>query len=674
MRKTFLLTAILFITLQFSKSQPASPDPFFGANGVAISDFGYETYFTDMAITNDGKIVAAGYTFNGSPNLIVARYDINGTPDVTFSDDGVEVAAFLHSANAVAVQNDGKIILATPSGLVRYNSDGSFDFNFVQAALYSFESIAIQADGKILAVGHPDGGSIFDAALIRFNSDGTIDENFSDNGIQGISFQPRCMAIQSDGKIVVAGDSNSDFVLTRFNPDGTIDRSFSDDGTQTTDFGDLEIVASVAIHTDGKIVVAGNTYVNDDLHICVARYDADGSVDSSFSNDGKQTDNFNTFLFTVKNSIGIQNDGRIIIGGNSGGNSNINEFTFTRFNTDGTIDKTFNENSRNTLDVSEGTDLLYNLIVRDNKLYALGFGEFPDHRGIIAKYLLKDNEPPTVKITSPVNGSKYTANAIVNLSAEASDKNGKVKTVSFYNGDKLIFTELSPPFYRKWFNVKEGDYVITAKAVDNNGVSTTSTSVHIKVLSSSATVNIASPLNESKFSAGTDIVLSANAVVPNGTIAKVEFYEGNNLILTEYKAPYYNKWRKVPAGNYSIIAKATDGNGNLVTSQPVVIMVTNVLNKPAIKEDISNISRRSLNLNVNPNPVANTLNILVKGLKEHTKSTISLISTSGVLLKTIQAKNLNSNTKIDVSSLSAGVYIIKVANGDKIVYKQFVKL
>src|SRR5205085_3744786 len=140
----------------------------------------------------------------------------------------------------------------------------------------------------------------------------------------------------------------------------------------------------------------------------------------------------------------------------------------------------------------------------------------------------------TVKINSPVEGATYTANATIILSAEASDEDGKVKTVSFYNGNQLIFTELAPPFYRKWYNVKEGSYTITAKATDNDGNVTVSAPVHITVLSSSSpSVNITRPLNESNYGAGADIVLSADAFVPNGSISKVEFYNGNDLVLTE---------------------------------------------------------------------------------------------------------------------------------------------
>jgi uncharacterized repeat protein (TIGR03803 family) len=285
------------------------------------------------------------------------------------------------------------------------------------------------------------------------------------------------------------------------------------------------------------------------------------------------------------------------------------------------------------------------------------------------------DKPPRVKIASPVEEAKYTANATVILSADASDEDGKVKTVSFYNGNKLIFTELAPPFYRKWFNVKEGDYTITARATDNDGNVTTSAPVHFTVLpSTSSSVNITHPLTKSNFSAGIDIVLSADAFAPGIGISRIEFYEGPNLIFTEYKAPYYNKWRKVTAGNYSIRAKLTDNNGNAIYSQPVVITVTGTLARSIIREEAAIEPGKSLNLKLNPNPVAHTLNISVNGFKENTKSAISIISASGVIVKTIQSHALNGLIKFDVSSLSNGPYFIRLVNGGKIIYRKFVKL
>jgi uncharacterized repeat protein (TIGR03803 family) len=303
-------------------------------------------------------------------------------------------------------------------------------------------------------------------------------------------------------------------------------------------------------------------------------------------------------------------------------------------------------------------------------------GSYPNYAALIdVSECIDENKTLTAKITSPVEGSRYTANATIILSADVKNEDGKVKTVSFYNGDKLIFTELAPPFYRKWFNVKEGTYTITAKATDNSGNVTTSAPIHFTVLpSTSPSVIIKSPLNESTFTAGSAILLNADAFAPGIGVHKVEFFHDNNLILTQYQRPYAAHWFKVPVGNYSITAKATDNNGNVITSLPVQITVTGVLSRPMVIEEGSSLKEKSLSLRLNPNPVRNTLNIAVEGLTAGTNSSVFLVSASGVVVKTIQAKTLNRNTKLDVSSLSAGVYSLKVINGDKIVYKQFVKL
>ena len=149
--------------------------------------------------------------------------------------------------------------------------------------------------------------------------------------------------------------------------------------------------------------------------------------------------------------------------------------------------------------------------------------------------------------------------------------------------------------------------------------------------------------------------------------------EANTLLFSEKYVPYSNSWSNVPAGNYSITAVATDNNGKTTTSAPVAISVEPG-GTPLAKGSQLNLSSRALSLNVNPNPVANTLNISVDGLQTNKQSSISLLSVSGVVIKTIQSNTLNKNTQLNVSSLSAGVYYIKVINGDKVLYKQFVKL
>lgn len=184
------------------------------------------------------------------------------------------------------------------------------------------------------------------------------------------------------------------------------------------------------------------------------------------------------------------------------------------------------------------------------------------------------NNSPTVSITSPVDGARYTALATIVLGAEAKDEDGNIRKVEFYNGNTLIGTEENAPFLRNWSHVAQGNYVITAKATDNKGNSTISSPVHISVLPVNfLTVNITRPGNNASYTAPATITLSADAGGPN-PIVKTDFYSGKALIFTEHVFPYSNQWKNVPAGNYSVTAKATDSKGNVAVSVPIQISVS----------------------------------------------------------------------------------------------------
>jgi uncharacterized repeat protein (TIGR03803 family) len=291
----------------------------------------------------------------------------------------------------------------------------------------------------------------------------------------------------------------------------------------------------------------------------------------------------------------------------------------------------------------------------------------------------ESNKAPIVKITSPVNGASYTALATILLSADASDIDGTVKTVDFYNGTALIFTETWPPFYRRWYNVPAGNYTITAKATDNKGRSTTSAPVHITVLGPNfLTANITSPGNGASFTAPATFTITADVKGPN-EIVKTDFYNGSTLIFSEHLFPYSNKWRNVPAGNYSITAKATDSKGNVATSVPVAITVkssasaTLASNKPVSLNSKTNL-RDAVSVQLMPNPANNILNIRTTGLQSDKQLIVSVISASGVIMQAKQFSSSTQTIQLNVSSLVSGVYTIKFLSGDKVLYKQFVKL
>ncbi len=334
-----------FVLLRYNPN--GSLDTTFGSNGKVWTNFngdGYRDYGRCIAIQNDGKIVMAGDTHNdyGPGDFALARYNPeDGSLDTTFDVDGM-VVTNLGSSDAISsivILESGKILVGGVSNqnfaLVRYDSNGSVDTTFGSSGKVitdfggqdSASDIAIQNDGKIVAAGTTDHGSYaFDFALARYDSNGSLDTTFGTDGKVITDFGPNgdrgySVVIQSDGKIVVAGESGktstpsySYFALARYESDGSLDTTFDTDGKVTTDFGASvphDKARSVAIQNSGKIVVAGTG--NSDF--ALARYDQDdGSLDMTFGSDGKVTTDFNGGGDGAR-SVVIQSDGNIIAAG-----------------------------------------------------------------------------------------------------------------------------------------------------------------------------------------------------------------------------------------------------------------------------------------------------------------------------------------------------------------------
>ena len=169
---------------------------------------------------------------------------------------------------------------------------------------YDFaRAVVVQSDSRIIAAGSSGWG---DFGLIRYNGDGTLDSDFGSRGKVSTDFggtdTANALAIQSDGKIVVAGqveteeavDTEVDFGLVRYSADGKLDPSFGVGGKVTTDFGGPDeadvtddMASDMAIQPDGRIVVAGTTFAKTGNDFAIARYNSDGGLDSTFGIGGK---------------------------------------------------------------------------------------------------------------------------------------------------------------------------------------------------------------------------------------------------------------------------------------------------------------------------------------------------------------------------------------------------
>ncbi|MBC7485710.1 MAG: T9SS type A sorting domain-containing protein [Cytophagaceae bacterium] len=191
------------------------------------------------------------------------------------------------------------------------------------------------------------------------------------------------------------------------------------------------------------------------------------------------------------------------------------------------------------------------------------------------------NQAPTVSITSPANNTSFTAPASITINANAADADGTVSKVDFYNGTILLGTDNSSPYSYSWTSVAAGNYNLTAKATDNVTATTTSSVVTVTVTTvtnpnQAPTVSITSPGNGSAFTAPASITINANAADADGTVSKVDFYNGATLLGTDNSSPFSYSWTGVAAGTYNLTAKATDNLNATTTTAAVTVTVNPV--------------------------------------------------------------------------------------------------
>lgn len=331
-------------------------DRTFGTGGKVTTSFGDFDFVGALVLQSEGKIVAAGVTIvNASPNFAVARYNSNGTLDPSFGTGGKVITGFGGDAQAfaTAAQADGKVVVAGYAhinggfnfALARYNSNGTLDGSFGAGgrktipfgpvSVAQANALAIQRDGKIVVAGASNITTAPDFALARLNTDGSLDTTFGNGGQVVTNFggvdEAFAVALQTDGKIVAAGVTGSDFALARYSSNGTLDATFGSSGTVTTDFaGSNDVVLGVAIRSDGKIVAAGRAFVSARIDFAVARYNNDGTLDSGFGVGGKTTTHFAGGSTDQASSVAIQPDGKTVVAGTAFVNAN-NRFALARY-------------------------------------------------------------------------------------------------------------------------------------------------------------------------------------------------------------------------------------------------------------------------------------------------------------------------------------------------------
>lgn len=321
-------------------------DVSFADNGIATTALGTDSSAQSIAVQSDGKIVVAGTGFN---QAILMRYNPNGTIDTSFGQNGFVVLAIGvdTKAHALRIQSNGSIIVAGSTILngiaqffiARYFGNGTLDSTFNNLGFVTTSvgksvqgnALAIQADGKLVLAGSTDTQCV----LARYNSNGSLDSSLRSSGIIqtniGTAVEINSLVIQPDAQILVGGFSGDDCILIRYNPDGSLDNSFGVSGIVSKSINSIAAIYSLALQTDAKIVAAGYS----DNSSMLTRLLSDGSTDTSFGNAGIVS--LSVGETAQCRSVVLQSDGKIVAAGIVD-----NSFFVARFMPNGSLDSSFN--------------------------------------------------------------------------------------------------------------------------------------------------------------------------------------------------------------------------------------------------------------------------------------------------------------------------------------------
>ncbi len=369
----------------------------------------------DVALQPDGKILVTGEILDATSHWYfgVFRYTAGGSLDRTFAGEGfaeIDLGA-AEFAHAVAIQRNGRIVVAGEAdcpyavcfALVRFLPDGRLDRSFgaggVVRTMFSrygasrAYDVAVQPDGRIVAVGMRFRGN--DAqndelfAVARYLPDGRLDRSFSRDGLASVDFDfgdddASAVALQPGGKILVAGRgthnvyrTEEDFAVARFRRNGTLDRTFSDDGRATVDFGHRlsDGVRGLALWRGGRIVLAGSSGKRGTVpRIAVARLRANGRLDRSFGAGGKRLTRPGPHG-GYADAVVQQPNGWIVVAGRvfDDGRLDTSAWVLARYGRAGALDRSFGRRGLVVSDFSTGADWVGGLAVqRDARIVAAG--------------------------------------------------------------------------------------------------------------------------------------------------------------------------------------------------------------------------------------------------------------------------------------------------------------
>lgn len=278
------------------------------------------------------------------------------------------------------------------------------------------------------------------------------------------------------------------------------------------------------------------------------------------------------------------------------------------------------------------------------------------------------NLPPSVNISSPTKSTAFIAPATITIDASASDSDGTVVKVEFYNGTVKLGERTTTPWSFTWKEVSEGTYSITAAATDNSGSRTVSSSVNVVVEKAAPTVNqapsiaITTPLHSDSFEAPTTITLTAAASDPDGLVTRVEYYMDDVVLGESFLHPFPVSFQSDTAGTFQFRAVAYDNMNASTVSAPIVISFR-------LKKNYTDL------VNLYPSPNSGLFTVELDPEGEFSNDVrLTILSLNGITIYSDHLETGEASRNINISDSFPGVYIMRISDYTGILTtKRFIK-
>jgi uncharacterized delta-60 repeat protein len=640
------------------------------AIGLTTTIAGRQANSRTVMVQQDNKIIQVISVFTGSYyNFGLIRYQANGTPDASFGSNGLVTTSIGKAdsyANAGVIQPDGKIVLAGSGiesvnnnnniALARFNPSGTLDSSFgTYGKLLTrigkhddiANAIALQPDGKILIAGSSgDSLNVPTFGILRFNSNGTIDSTFGQNGRIAAHYGPfirfigsvyfgqyayenaSAIKVQPDGKILVAGESynasgcydyygglycSSIFAMTRYHSNGDLDTTFGVKG-KVTDSVHLYYSNETALQADGKIVVIGSNYQNG---FVTERYNANGTLDNSFGAGGVAIQQFPLPSYgAAATGLVIQPDGKIIVAGSVYKNSG-SDFGVVRYTTEGRADTSFNQTGSALLHVGETAttgDYVSGMALQGNKI-VVGGTSYINNNSVIVLTRFLETIPTLTPVITADGPIRFCVGGNVHLS---SSEHGIIQwyrnNVPIANAIDTVYTVI-------------GDGSYTVRVANSNGC------------------GLSAPLFVTVTSLPSKPPINWNGTQFSTTSGYAQYqWLHNDTVITGAGTNIYTP---LITGRFRVRVIDQDNCSNISDTYTLVVTA------------LGNITVGEASIRFYPNPARTILYVDVAGLRNN-KLEAELYDLSGRLVQKQQLKQ--TRNQIQLNRLSSGIYQLVINN------------